>query len=114
MLIGQSLFAPNGSTVTYYGPWMPRQGNTFLAVVQVMKQSASGWSVVCDIETKNAEDPDSAVGSPIGTVTITTPTTGRATATGCLELVRTKYSVTGSGGDRWLHLRANPPIWLPN
>jgi len=114
MLIGQSLFAPNGSTVTYYGPWMPRQGNVFIAVLEVIKQSASGWSVTCDIETKNAEDPDSAVGSPIGTISMTSTGTQRATATGCLELVRMKFSVSGSGADRWLHLRANPPIWLPN
>jgi hypothetical protein len=34
--------------------------------------------------------------------------------TGCLELVRYKYSFSGNSTDRWIHLRMNPPIWQPN
>jgi len=62
MLIGQSLFVPGTGTpgVRYFGPWMPRQGDAFTAVIEVLKQSGSGWSLVLEVQSKNQEDPDSA------------------------------------------------------
>lgn len=40
MLIGQSLLAPADGTHTVYGPWSPRQGDKFTAVVEVIRTAA--------------------------------------------------------------------------
>tara|TARA_R110002096_G_scaffold13828_2_gene48648 strand:+ start:345 stop:635 length:291 start_codon:yes stop_codon:yes gene_type:complete len=96
---------------------MPRQGNKFTAVIEVIADSALAYDLTCDVQTKNAEAADSAVSAtPIGTVTITGPgaTVAEATASGCLEVVRYKFTATGTGGVRWIHFRSNPPIWQPN
>ena len=117
MLIGQTVFVPASGTpgVIYYGPWMPRQGDKCSVVLQVLKASAaSGWSLKCEIETKNAEDSDSSPTS-IGDVTLSAVGTSNSLVTaGCLELVRFKFSGTGGGTDRWVHFRSNPILWQPN
>jgi hypothetical protein len=114
MLIGQTIFVPStGSPGTVlYGPWMPRQGNAFTAVIELMKTSSTGWTFVLGIETKNAEDKDSDATS-LASSSLTTIDTHELAATGCKELVRYKFSVT-SGAERWIHFRMNPPIWQPN
>ena len=114
MLLGQSVLAPTGSGATYFGPWVPRQGNGFLATIQVLFASA-GFSVVVEVQTKNEEDNDS-VSSIVSLGTMTATATGltQAKFTGCKELMRYKYSVTGTGSLQWLHMRMNPPIWQPN
>jgi hypothetical protein len=112
MLIGQTVFVPAAGDpgVVYDGPWMPRQGNNFTCVLEIMRQSSSGWDLVVDIETKNAEDSDAAATS-LGSLTASTPIKDFS---GCLELVRYKYSFSGNGTDRWIHFRMNPLIWQPN
>lgn len=114
MLIGQSVIAPIAGAV-YYSPWMPRQGDGFTAVVEVIADSGAAYTLKCDVETKNNESADSAVSGTIGSVTITGPgaAVGEATALHCLELVRYKYTATGTALE-WVHFRANPPIWQPN
>lgn len=119
MLIGQSLLAPADGTHTVYGPWSPRQGNKFTAVVEVIRTSniSGGPTLAVAYETKNQEDSDSEVVGTIGTLTlsgITAPTTGRFTCTGCKELVRAVYALSASGSAEWIHMRCNPPIWQIN
>lgn len=120
MLIGQTVFVPAAGApgVTYFGPWMPRQGNSVTVVLEVLNASAAaGWQLKCELQTKNNEDADpvapaGVLGSVItgapGTVSTAPPLTG------CKELVRYILSGTGSGTDRWIHFRANPPIWQHN
>jgi hypothetical protein len=80
MLIGQSLIAPADGTHKVLGPWFPRQGDKFTAVVEVIKASNIGGGVILQVayETKHQEDADSAVVGTIGsglTTSMTAPTT---------------------------------------
>ncbi len=118
MLIGQSVLAPTAASGAgvYYSPWMPRQGDDFTAVFEVITDSGGDYTLTCDVETKNAEDSDSAVSGNIGTVTITGPgaQVKEVGALGALELVRYKFTATGTSAIQWIHFRSNPPIWQPN
>lgn len=113
MLIGQTLLIPATGSVEYFGPWMPRQGDSMGAVFELLRQSAGGWTMKVFIETKNAEDPDSSLTS-LGNFGPTGVGTFQGTFTGCLELVRYRYLINGSGTTAWIHGRNNPPIWQPN
>lgn len=112
MLIGQSVYIPASSSA-YDGPWMPRQGDAGTAVIEVLKESSSGWTVNCKVYTKNAEEPDSAA-VQIGGGGITSTGTHLWPFDSCKELVRVQYSCLGEGTARWLHLRSNPIQWQPN
>ena len=116
MLIGQTVFIPaSGSPgVQYHGPWMPRQGNSFTGAMEILKASSSGWTFKCSVETKNAEDPDSAAVGIGSAIAMTAAGTQTESYTGCLELVRYVFDGLGAGTDRWIHYRMNPPIWQPN
>lgn len=116
MLIGQSVFIPSSETdgVVYFGAWGPRHGDAVTALVEIMRASASsGWSLKCWVETKDSEDSDSAA-TALGSVVISSVTTGSVNVTGCKELVRLKFDGSGGGTDRWLHFRTNPFLWQPN
>jgi hypothetical protein len=120
MLIGQTLLIPHtGSTIDYFGPWMPRQGDALTVVCEILKESNTGWEFSLYLETKNSEDRDSDLTNLTGgnpALAVTTTGTHQATASGCLELVRYRYAVSAesAGQDRWIHFRMNPPLWQPN
>ena len=112
MLIGQTLIAP-AAGADYYGPWMPRQGNSMKAAVQYLNSSAALESFTCTVQTKNHEDSDNSP-TNLATMTVTngSPNEGRVstiTAAGCLELVRYKYSVAATSGTEWVHFRRPQP-----
>lgn len=113
MLIGQTVFMPTsaGVGVVYHGPWMPRQADSFTAVFEVIKASSAGYTFKCEVQTKNDEDADTAAAS-LGSVIVTATQSVRVTK--CKELVRYVYACTSPGADRWIHFRANPPMWEPN
>jgi len=114
MLIGQTIILPVGPEYTdYYGPWMPRGGNAFSATLEVMRESAAGWDFEAKVETKNAEDNDSAA-SQIGSLSRTTPCFDTQLISDCLELVRYHFKVRATTSQKWIHFRMNPPIWQPN
>ncbi len=120
MLIGQTILVPGEAAyVTYYGPWMPRGGNAFTAVLEIMKTSATGWVFNVEIETKNAEESDASATllssfQVLNTGTFRGAATGTGVATGCRELVRYKFYIRGATSEQWIHFRMNPPIWQPN
>jgi hypothetical protein len=121
MLIGQSVIIPSSETdgVVYVGAWMPRQGNSLIAVFEAIRASAtSGWSMVCTVQTKNAEDSDASA-TDLGSVTINASATFpinqlTSVLVGCKELVRIKFVCTTTGSETWVHFRTNPIIWQPN
>lgn len=112
MLLGQTVMAPTDG-MTLYGPWLPRQGNTFVATLQVIYTSGGAFTMIVDVQTKNAEDNDTSPTS-LGTMSGTAVGLTQKKFGGCKELVRYKYSVTGTSAAQWLHVRMNPPIWAPN
>lgn len=114
MLIGQSVIVPEDPGTTYHGPWTPRQGNAGTAVLEIIRESSSGWTMNFRVQTKNAEDSDASA-TPIGGLgPITTTGTHLGPFSDCLELVRVVYEVEGGQGEHWLHLRSNPIQWQPN
>jgi len=114
MLIGQTILAPTSDTL-YYSPWMPRQGDAFTVVIQVLQVSGTLLAFNCDVETKNNEESDSDATMPGSTMAITA--TAGAVSTQAFsrakELVRYVFTLKGSGA-QWVHFRSNPPIWQPN
>jgi len=117
MLIGQTVIATTGTGAKYYSPWFPRQGDAFVAVFEVLRASDSAnTSLSCVVQTKNNEDTDAAPDSvaTISTISTTTGATTQQLCTGCKELVRYKFTATGTSSARWLHFRAMPPMWQHN
>lgn len=112
MLIGQTVLAGWKDAILYYSPWMPRQGNDMTAVTEVIKTSGV-LTLTCAVETKNAEDADSAA-SNLGSVDATTAGTVTKSVIGCKELVRYRFEATGTSQVEWVHFRSNSPIWQPN
>lgn len=114
MLIGQSVFVPADPGATYYGPWTPRQGDAGTAVLEIIKESAPGWTLTLNVETKNAEDSDGSA-MVLGSLTpITTTGIHLLQFRDCLELVRVVYEIVADHDPYWLHLRSNPTQWQPN
>lgn len=114
MLIGQTIFLPDDEVFSYFGPWFPRQGDVMTVVFEVLNASSgSGWTIDVFVETKNAEDTDAAV-TTYGPLTVSAVGTSQLLISACLELVRYRYEINRPTGDKWVHCRANPPIWQPN
>lgn len=114
MLIGQSVYVPADPGARYYGPWTPRQGNSGTAVLEIIKESASGWTLTLEVETKNAEDSDASATVIGGLTPITTTGIHRGQFSDALELVRVVYEIVADHDPYWLHLRSNPIQWQPN
>lgn len=117
MLIGQSVLAPSAAAAKYYSPWFPRQGNECTVVIEVLRASGALTTFTCQVYTKDQEDadPGTTVGSSITIGSSTTASTiTPAVRSGFKELVRYEITLQGSGADRWVHFRSNPPIWEPN
>ena len=122
MLIGQSIVAPNAANVVYYSPWFPRKGNAFFPSVQYLNRSGA-VTFTCQMQTKNNEDSDASPASLGSSFSIQMTTLGEVTLgavptplpiVGCLELVRYKMTISGSGADRWVHFRMMAPVWISN
>ena len=118
MLTGQTILIPTTLT-SFYGPWVPRQGNALCWVAQYVNKSGGTISTLTmEVQTKNREDSDSGVSTIGSAATITTTAVGDVTAssvlTGTKELVRYKFNLQASGSTQWVYLIINEPIWLPN
>lgn len=115
MLIGQSVIAPT-TGATYYTPWFPRGADSFVAVIEVLRSSSSAnLTFTCAGQTKNNEETDQAATTFTSfTVTSTAGAVSRQLYAGSKELVRYKFTVTGTGATQWVHFRSNSPIWQRN
>ena len=109
-------YLPQGSIV--YGPWFPRQGDSVTCTLDMVAISGA-ITLTVELFTKNTEDQgDGENADPSSpTTAITASATGRASATwigtdseGPKELVRYKFSSTGSGG--WFLFRMLDPVWF--
>lgn len=113
MLIGQTVIAPTESGAVYYSPWWPRQADAFTAVLEVLKTSGGAFTLSWEVQTKNQEQADSSA-SVLATASVTGGGTKTSLVSGCLELVRYKFTATGTSAEQWIHFRSNAPQWQPN
>lgn len=104
---------------TVYSPWFPRQADSVRITAELIARS--GATLKVELFTKNKEDvgdgtnADSA-GSPTN---ITLSSAGRATTEwlsrstiGLKEIVRFKFTVTGTYDYDWALFRMLAPVWF--
>jgi hypothetical protein len=105
MFEAQYLFAGNA----VYSPWMARQGDSIRVTLDVVKFNSPSNLTVTLFE-KNTETTGDGLAH--GGAAITATAVGRTTAeySAVLELVRYKFSVTGSAGTSAL-FRMLSPVW---
>jgi hypothetical protein len=113
MLIGQSVIAPTTPGAVYFSPWFPRQGDACTAVLEILKTSGGAFSLSCEVQTKNQEQSDASA-TVLATIAASAVGTATGLVSGCRELVRYKFTATGTSAQQWIHFRSNAPQWQPN
>lgn len=120
MFDAQLLF-PGSSPETgiiIFSPWFPRGGDHLRATLEVAQ--INGATIKVEVFTKNTEDGGDGqdADNTFGT-NITTNVIGRTTqewySSGNIalkELVRYRYTVTGSNVSDWVLFRMLAPIWF--
>ncbi len=104
---------------TVYSPWFPRQADSARFSLEVVARS--GATVTVSVFTKLAEEggdgvnsdsdgsPTSIVGSAVGRTTTEWLSAGTIAL---LDLVRYKFTVTGTNNYDWVLFRMLPPAWF--
>lgn len=100
------------SAYSVFSPWFPRQSDHAVFTIETVNRNGGGVNV--EIFTKNSETAGN--GSNAGGTTFSSPTgAGERNESGAdddlLEMVRYKFTVTGSAGD-WILFRMLPPVWF--
>ena len=102
-----------------FSPWYPRGGDNCRQTMEIVH--VSGATLKVELFTKNKEDAgDGANADAAGTpVDITSNTAGRTTqewlsrsTIGLKELVRYKFTVTGTNAFDWVLFRMLTPQWF--
>jgi hypothetical protein len=100
---------------------MPRgadKGDFVVDVIDSYNAAAATLTLDVDIQTKNSETADGAVGGPLATVTLiagaVVPGTYGTSFEGALELVRFRIKVGGDAENEWVHMRMQTISWAPN
>lgn len=131
MIIGQVLMATDNSGVkTYYGPWMPSEGNCAVMCCEVVA-TYQLQSFAVTVQTKDSDESDKDATTPYNgssnSITLSTETMtdfpvgtklSDTTNGGFKEPYRYKFVVTGplavGGGNGYVHCRMLNPSWLTN
>lgn len=131
MMIGQVLQAPGTTAKTYYGPWMPAEGNMAVVTCDVVATGNLSTFVVY-VETKNSEDSDNGFSYPyrgngaggsgnsitLAAADLTSFEVGAplsdTTNAGFKELYRYRYVLTPSSGNAFVQFRMINTSWLAN
>jgi hypothetical protein len=104
---------------TIYSPWFPRQSDSARFTLEVV--AVSGATMGVEVFTKRSDDGGDGVnadsaGSP---TKISASVVGRTTTewlsrgtVSLLELVRYKFTVTGTNAYDWVLFRMLPPVWF--
>lgn len=131
MIIGEVLMSYEGGVAkTYFGPWMPSEGNCAVMCCEVTYTSRLD-SFEVSVQTKHPDQSDKDAATPYlgadNAITLTSETMtdfqvgtkiSDTTNQGFKELYRYKYVVTGSlvegDGNGFVHCRMLNPSWLTN
>ena len=98
-----------GSTVL--SPWFPRQGDNLIITLEIVARADTTTKV--EVYTKNQEDTGD--GSLHAGGNINRNTVGRESKEyvgGLKELVRYKFTITGTADDDWSLFRMLMPVWF--
>jgi hypothetical protein len=104
--------------IKVYSPWFPRQADHLRASLEVVQ--INGATIKVEVFTKNSEDSgDGADADSGGGTFISTNAVGRTTtewySTGTVtlkEMVRYRFTVTGTLVSHWVLFRMLSPIWF--
>ena len=114
LLLGETITAPGGTAVNYYGFWMPAQGNEGVAGCEVFYSANQPFTL--NMETKSSDQADSSatvIGGVGATLTSGVPGTYKFDVNNAMDLVR--YRLTSSAaGAATIHLQFAQPLWQPN
>ncbi len=107
MFQAQYLFS--GASV--FSPWMPRQGDDLRVTAELVDKATANLEV--RVFHKNREDTTNGTDADAST-TITLSSVGRADAewTGLEELVRYKFTSTGTTASHYVLFRILSPVWF--
>ena len=110
-ILGETLTRKSSDTTKYYGFWMPRGGDQASFGIEIIRLSASGFQVF--VETKNADQADSAATTLGSAQAPTTPGITKWTVSGAKEWVRYVIEPTGANTPI-LQFQFLAPQWAPN
>ena len=108
MVVGTTLIVST-TGAAYYSPTFPRGGEAALFSVEVTQVHSVSFTV--DVEHRNEEDTTWTSAGAFTAVTATGVST--KDITGIKELVRLKYTVTGTAGSAMVHFIMPAPAWRP-
>jgi len=107
-LIGQTLVKGGDA----YTPWVPGLGDAVTIAVEVIARS--GGNLTVTVQHKNRGTLDSSATSEATTISANTVNVFRQRYTAIKQLLRLKFSVTGTNTLDWSHFRMLVPIWEAN
>lgn len=105
--------------IKVYSPWFPKSADHLRASLEVTQ--IFGATIKVELFTKNSEDAgDGTNADSAGVPTnITANAVGRTTqewyssgTVGLLEMVRYRFTVTGTLTSHWVLFRMLPPVWF--
>lgn len=106
MFQGQYLF--DGES--FYSPWTPRRGDNLRHSAELLAQ-LNGSQVLIQVYHKNTEDTGPGTATS-GDLNLTTLGTGTAESTGLKELVRFRFTCTGTRFGDYVVFRTLAPVWF--
>ena len=120
MFDAQLLFV-GGDPITgikVFSPWMPRRGDHMRATLEVAQ--IFGATIKVDVFTKNSEDTgDGTDADSVFATNIVSAAIGRTTqewfsagTVGLKEMIRYRYTVTGTTTAHWVLFRMLPLVWF--
>jgi len=121
MFDGQLLFPGSvpATGIKVYSPWFPRQADHLRATLEVVQ--INGATIKVELFTKNSEDVGDGSNADSGgsPTNISASGTGRTTtewySTGTIglkEMVRYRFTVTGTEVSDWVLFRMLAPVWF--
>lgn len=118
MIDAMILFAGSSPTVVF-SPWFPRQADMLRVVAGCVALSGS-CELMLDLFSKSSEDVgdgvavDATTHLTLSAVGISSPTEWRTVAgqNGVEQLLRFRYTVSGSAANDWILFRLLPAVWF--
>lgn len=120
MFESQLLIRGTDESHSVYSPWFPRGGNNLRATLEVV--NVSGATLKVEVFTKESDETGDGDNAQAST-SISESTAGRSTkewtslsTAGTVstieDMVRYKFTISGSNAADWVLFRMLPPVWF--